>query len=216
MAGMETLQFFYSPGACSLALHVALEQSGLAFEPVCKRIAQGEHLDPAYRAVHPQGRVPALRVGGESLTELPALLVYVAQRAPAACMLPAEPLAQARVLSLLAWISSTLHIGFAQLWRGERFATDPEVWKHLEQVAQAQLPALFTELDARLPPTGWVGGAHPGIGDFALLPFARWALRLAVPIGPRLRALLEAAAELPAVQRALAREGLESLLPAPL
>ncbi|MBH9578097.1 glutathione S-transferase family protein [Inhella proteolytica] len=213
---METLQFFYSPGACSLALHVALEQSGLAFEPVCKRIAQGEHLDPAYRQIHPQARVPALWVGGESLTELPALLVYVAQRAPAARLLPDEPLAQARVLGLLAWLSSTLHIAFAHLWRGERFATEPEVWKHLEQVARAQLPGLFEELDARLPPQGWVGGAQPGIGDFAVLPFARWALRLGVPIGPRLQALLAAAAELPAVQRALAREGLESLTPAPL
>ena len=71
---MPELTLFSSPRACSLACHIALEESGLPYtlEPVLVR--KGEHQRPAYLAINPWGKIPALRIDNELLTEAHAIL----------------------------------------------------------------------------------------------------------------------------------------------
>ena len=82
-------KLYFSPGAVSMATHMALEEAGLPYtlEPIL--IKEGQQLSEQYRRVHPLGRLPALEVEpGVVLTETPALLAYVASLAPALHLLP--------------------------------------------------------------------------------------------------------------------------------
>ncbi|WP_290884567.1 glutathione S-transferase N-terminal domain-containing protein [Arenimonas sp.] len=91
---MSELTFFYSPGACSLAVHAALEHAGADFEAVKVDLRQKHPLAPDYLRLNPQGRVPTLVVDGTALTEAVAIADYLDRRFPLAGLLPAEPLAR--------------------------------------------------------------------------------------------------------------------------
>jgi len=117
-----TLRLFYSPGACSLVPHIALEEAGADFEPVRVTLAQGEHLKREYLAINPHARVPALAAGGGVVTENIAILNYIADLFGAEGSVPrSDPLKAARCNELLGWFASSVHIAFAQVWRAERF-----------------------------------------------------------------------------------------------
>src|SRR3954463_4579613 len=79
---MTQLKLFYAPGACSLAPHIVLEETGAAYEPVRVALAKGEQRTPEYLRINPKGRVPALTEGDWALTENPAILRYLARRLP--------------------------------------------------------------------------------------------------------------------------------------
>ena len=81
------ITLYYSPGACSLAPHIVLEEIGAPFTTRRVSIADGEHLKPAYLAINRHGRVPALTDGDFTLTEGPAILSWLGHRFPEAGLL---------------------------------------------------------------------------------------------------------------------------------
>src|SRR5215218_5794285 len=85
---MSQLKLFYSPGACSLAPHIVLEETGADYEPVRVALAKGEQRTPEYLKINPKGRVPALADGDWVLTENPAILRYLARSFPAMRLWP--------------------------------------------------------------------------------------------------------------------------------
>ena len=85
-----TIKLFYAPGACSLAPHIALQETGAPFEPVKIALPQGEQKTPAYLAINPKGRVPALVTDRGTLTETPAILMFICQSFPLAGLAPAQ------------------------------------------------------------------------------------------------------------------------------
>ena len=76
---MTTRTLYYAPGACSLAAHIILEESGLPFEGVKLNLAAGDQRAPEYLAINERGRVPALVEDGWVLTECAAILRHVAR-----------------------------------------------------------------------------------------------------------------------------------------
>ena len=120
------MRLYYSPGACSLASHIVLEETGLPFEAVRTPVFEGAHRTPEFRALNPRGFVPALEEDGRVLTENAAIMLYLAHRRPEAGLLPEEPEPLGRCLEWLSWQASTAHIAFAQHWRPERFADGEE------------------------------------------------------------------------------------------
>ena len=76
---MAGLKLYYSPGACSLAPSIALEETGVAFEPVLTKLADGAQKTPEFLALNPKGRVPVLADGDFVVTENPAILRYIAR-----------------------------------------------------------------------------------------------------------------------------------------
>lgn len=207
---MSPLQLFYSPGACSLAAHVALEEAGADFEAIRTVILDGATRTPEYLALNPQGRVPVLARDGEVLTELGAILDYLNRAYPHARLMPQDPWQASQAISLMGYLSSNLHIAFAQLWRPERFVEEAEQRAMLAAQAKPRLLEHLARVESRLPQAGWVGGERPCVADFNLLPFYRftWRAGLDATAYPRYTALITAASERPAVQRALEREGL--------
>jgi glutathione S-transferase len=205
-----SLKLFYSPGACSLVTHIALEEAGAEFEPVRVTLAQGEHLKPEYLAINPHARVPALGTDQGVITENIAILNYLAAMFKADGSVPlGDPFAAAQCNELLGWFASTVHIAFAQLWRAERFTDDQGVWEAIQAGGRKALEKHFDEIETRCG-AGWLVPGHFTAADSYALTFFRWGRRIGeeMVIYPRWAALCGRVLERPAVKRALEREGL--------
>ena len=207
----HALKLYYSPGACSLVPHIALEEAGTAFEPLRIPIADGGHLTPEYLAVNSHARLPALGTERGVITENIAVLNFLADRFSAAGSVPRGDIyAAARCNELLGWLSSSVHIAFAQVWRGVRFTDDPALWPALEEGGRKALGRQFDEIESLCVDEWLVPGQFTAADSYALT-FLRWARRIGFDIGryPNWTALAGRVLERPAVGRALEREGLE-------
>jgi glutathione S-transferase len=104
------LTLYFSPGASSMATHIALHEVGAPFETRLVSLAKKENLKPEFLAINPEGKVPTLVIDGRPLTEVAANLWYLAKRFPQAELLPQNDLlAEAEVLSWMSFIASTIH-----------------------------------------------------------------------------------------------------------
>ena len=220
-----TYTLYYSPGACSLAPHIVLEEIGAPFglELVA---ARGEREGPgtateAWRAVNPKGRVPALTpvtgsAGGakELLTEAPAIMVYLAAAHPEAGLLPPDPAGLARCVEWLNWLSGSVHaMSCGQIWRAHRFSDDEAGLEAIRGKGLANLAEQYAYVE-RLLGDGreWAVGDNYGIADAYLLVFFHWGGRIGLDMRSRYPAwarLMDKVLARPAVRRALATEGVE-------
>src|ERR1700740_2406174 len=124
------LTLYYAPGACSMAAHIVLEESGEKYEPKKVDLAGGEQRTDAYLKINPQGRVPALRLDqGEPLAEDPAHLPYL--RHPFG-LWPSEALAEATTLSVIGLFCPSVHPARANVGGPERYAADPSAFPTLK------------------------------------------------------------------------------------
>lgn len=205
------MKLFYSPNACSLATHIALEEAGADYELVEANVRTGGHQTPEFLALNPKGKVPALATDLGTLTETPALLAYVAQTHPEAGLAPLEdPYEFARMQGINAYIAGTLHVAFAHIFRGYRWADDEAAIKAMETKGPsvvAQCLELIQDTMLRGP---WLMGDAYSTCDAYLYTLGRWTPRANVDLNafPKLAEHAERVAERPAVQRALAQEGL--------
>jgi glutathione S-transferase len=206
------LKLYYSPGACSLVTHIALEEAGAEFAALRIPIAEGGHLQPEYLAINPHARLPALGTDRGVITENIAVLNFLADRFGAAGSVPrSDPYDAARCNELLGWFSSSVHIAFAEVWRGGRFTDDAKLWPALEAGGRKVLGAQFDEIEA-LCVGDWLAPSGFTAADSYALTFLRWAKRIGFDIGryPQWVALTGRVLERSAVQRALEREGLKA------
>ena len=103
------LTLYYAPGSSSMAPHIALHEIGVPFESRPISLAKKENRKPAYLAINPEGHVPTLLIDGRPLTEVAAILFYLARRYPDAALLPEDIEAQAQAVSWMSFIASTVH-----------------------------------------------------------------------------------------------------------
>jgi len=95
------LGLYYGPGACSMAAHLVLEESGEKYEPLRMDLSKGEQRTSEYLKKNPLGRVPLLRLDdGEYLAENTAILPYLGKRLK---LWPTDPKAEAKALSLIGF-----------------------------------------------------------------------------------------------------------------
>jgi glutathione S-transferase len=104
------LTLYLSPGSSSMAVHIALHEIGVPFESRPISFAKREQHAPDYLAINPEGKVPTLLIDGRPLTEVAAILYYLAKRFPEAGLLPPGGLeAEAEAISWMSFIASTIH-----------------------------------------------------------------------------------------------------------
>lgn len=205
------MKLFYSPGACSLAAHIALEESGGGHELVRVTLADGEHLKPDYLAINPHARVPALASDGGTITENVAILNFLADRFGSDGSVPrGDAYVTARCNELLGWFASTVHIAFAQIWRASRFTADESAHEAIQNGGRAALERHFAEIESLCGERWLVGESFSGADSYALI-FFRWGRRIGADMDryPKWRGLAERALERPAVSRAIDAEGLD-------
>lgn len=208
-----TYRLYYSPGACSMAVHIALEELGARFELELVSTQHGDTQRPAYLAVNPKGRVPALGIPGEPkvLTEVPAILLYLARTHTG--LLPQDALGQARCLEWLAWLTGWVHgVGYGGLWRPGRFVGDEEVYPAVQANGRRVVQEAYLRIEQQLAAAGpWALPQGYSIVDPFLLVLYRWGNRIELSMRddyPTWSALTARMLERPAVQKVLQREGL--------
>jgi glutathione S-transferase len=104
------LTLYFAPGSSSMAAHIALNEIGVPFERVALSFARNETRGAGLLAVNPEGKVPTLLIDGRPLTEVAAILYYLARAYPEARLLPlGDPEAEAHVVSWMSFVASTVH-----------------------------------------------------------------------------------------------------------
>ena len=207
-----TMKLFYSPGACSLVAHIALEEAGADYEPVRVMLAEGEHLNPEYLAINPHARVPALATDHGIVTENIAILNLIADLFGREGSVPrGDPHAAARCNELLGWFASSVHIAFAGVWRATRFTSDESAHPAIQAGGREAVERYFGEIED-LCGDGWLVPGQFTAADTYVLTFFRWGRRIRLDMGnyPRMAELTGRALERPEVRRVLEREGLAS------
>jgi glutathione S-transferase len=180
------LTLYFTPGASSMAPHIALNEIGVPFESRPISLAKKENRTPAYLAVNPEGKVPALLIDGRLLTEVAGILFYLARRFPEANLLPTDDIeADAQAVSWMSFIAATVHPARA---RGIDYAT-----------------GIYGLADKRLGTREWAVGRY-SIADIHLFRlFWRFTNSLKPPRGtfPNLEAHHDRMLARPAVQRTI-------------
>jgi glutathione S-transferase len=104
------LTLYFAPGSSSMAVHIALHEIGVPFEARPMSFKKDDMRAPDYLKLNPEGKVPTLIVDGRPLTEVAAILYYLAKRFPDAGLLPRDDIgADAQALSWMSFAASTLH-----------------------------------------------------------------------------------------------------------
>lgn len=204
------MKLFYSPNACSLAIHVLLEEIGKPFELQRVDFSKREQYSQGYTALNPKSKVPALeRDGGSLLTELPAIAWYLARSNPQANLLPADIEGEARALELMDYMVATVHMrGFTRIFRPETFSPTPGDKEKVQQAGREVAAQGFTIIAPALGEKDYLLGDF-SIADAVLFFLEFWATRRdSIALPPALQGHLDRMLARPAVQRALASEGL--------
>jgi glutathione S-transferase len=200
------MKLYFSPGACSLASHIALLEAGLDFtlEQVdlrSKRTAGGHD----FAAINSKGYVPALEMrDGNILTEGPAILQFVADLAPDRQLAPANgTLERYRLIEWMNFISTELHKSFSPLFR-------PTSTEDMKEAARTHLRNRLTWLASRLEGSDFLMGSQFTVADAYLFTVLGWAgiVQFDLAPWPVLAAFMQRIAARPSVQQALRAEGL--------
>jgi glutathione S-transferase len=201
------MKLYYSPGACSLASHIAMHEAGLSFTAL-KAPTSTHKLDDGtdYYAINPLGYVPLLQMDdGSKLTEGPAILQYIATLAPAKKLAPAAgTLPNFQMQSWLTYISTELHKGgfsllFNPMFTGEQKTT-----------IKAKLAGRLAYVDKALAGKDYLMGADFSVADAYLFTVTNWAPKVGVDMTAysSLATFRARMTTRPGVQAAMKAEGL--------
>ena len=208
-----TLKLYFAPGACSFVPHALLESAGADFEPVMVKLHKGEQNEAAFRGVNPRGQVPVLVDGGETITQILAIVTWLDAKFPDQQFLPRDALARARVLETLAWMNNTVHPTFTHVFMPFKFAGTPEAQAELKAFNAKAYAGLLGELEAMAQKAGagFLGGDRFGPLDAYALVLLRWGgfAQIDPTTYPALWAHVQKVAQLPGVARAIERERLQ-------
>ena len=201
------MKLFYKPGACSLASHITLRESGKDFtligvDLMHKRTENGDD----FLKVNPKGQVPTLLLDDNTLlTEGVAIMQYIADSvADRQLLAPVGTINRYRTLEWLNYIATELHKGFTPLFR-------PDTPEDYKPTARALLDKKLAYIDESLANAQWISGSRFTIADAYLFTVLRWAFAVKLEMAgyKNIAAYMERVAVRPAVAAAMAAEGLK-------
>ena len=173
------LTLFYTPGACSIAAHVVLEESGEKYAAQKVDLANGEQRTEAYLKINPQGRVPVLRLdSGEAISENTAILPYLGKRFG---LWPTDPLAEARALSLIGLFAGSVHVAHAHIGRPERYAVDTAAFTTIKEAGLKSFHGYLKQIDGMLKGREWLSERYSVLDPYAFV-FYTWGVRRELPM----------------------------------
>lgn len=199
------MKLFYTPGACSLAAHIVLEELELTYELeqvdlAAKKTESGED----YLAINSKGYVPALLLDdGHLLTEVEVIMLYLSDQKPEVGLAPARGDSRYDLLSLLTFIASELHKPMGSFFN----PIDSQEWR---ERTLAKLTERLDWISQTLGMKSYLRGERFTIADAYLFTILSWSKPAGISLDkwPTLQAFMERVAERPAARRALHSEGL--------
>ena len=199
------LTLYYGPGACSMASHIVLEESGEKYEPKRMDLAKGEQRSESYLKMNPQGRVPLLQLdNGEPLAENTAILPYLGKRFG---MWPKDATAEAKALSLIGFFAASVHPAHAHVGRPERYTSDQSAYPAIKEMGLKTFHGYLQQTDKMLAGREWLSDKYSVLDPYALV-FYTWGVRRELPVSAmkNYTALKDRMLKRPAVQRVVEDE----------
>jgi glutathione S-transferase len=196
---------YYAPGACSMAAHIVLEESGEKYTPQRVDLAKGEQKTDAYLKIHPLGRVPALRLdNGEPIAENTAILPYLGKRFG---LWPTDAIAEAKALSLIGFFAASVHPAHAHVGRPERYTADASAYPGLKDMGLKTFHGYLKQTDAMLDGREWFSERYSVLDPYAFV-FYTWGVRRELPMNElkNYTAFKDRMIKRPAVQRVIEDE----------
>jgi glutathione S-transferase len=203
------MKLYYSPGACSIGIHILLEEIGKPYEAEALNLREGAQYQPGFVAVNPKSKVPTLaRDDGTVLTEYPAIAYWLARTNPFAGLLPDNIDLQARVLELTDYAVATIHMqGFGRQFRASNFTPNPADEDAVKAKGRDIAEKGFAQVSAALEGKEYAVGSF-SIADTAIFYTEFWAKRVGLALPANCAAHLDRVLARPATQRVLQQEGL--------
>jgi len=200
------MKLYYSPGVCSLAPHIALREADIAIDLIKVDTDKKLTMDGQdYLAVNPNGYVPALEIEpGLILTEGPAIMQYIADRAPSSKLAPpAGSFERYRLQSWLNFITSEIHKSFSPLFKHGMPAEAKTMFKEL-------LAQRFDHVEQRLSQSDYLLDDGFSIADAYLFVVLEWSVFVGIDMKkwPAMGAFRERVRARPSVREAMRVEGL--------
>ncbi|MFN7571033.1 MAG: glutathione S-transferase family protein [Betaproteobacteria bacterium] len=203
---------YFSPGACSLAPHIVLEEIGLPFQLSHTSTSDGSTRAAKFLRLNPKGRVPVLVIGGSVITEAPAILLHLATANNDRGLIAATPEGLVRTVEWFNWLSGTVHaVAIRQVWRPESFTDVPAQHEDIVAKGKKNLAAAFSHIEQRFGDAAWAVADRYSIVDPYLLVFYRWGNRIGFDMRGQCPSWTRHALRVmdrPATMRALATENI--------
>ena len=204
------MKLYYVPGTCALGIHILHEEAAKPYEAQKISFADKEQYGAAFKAINPKSKVPTLvRDDGSVLTEFPAIALWLALTNPEASLLPEDAEGRARALEMTDYVVATAHMqGFSRMFRPERYSPTASDSEAVAAQGREIVEAAFAIISERLADRPYVLGSY-SIADAALFYVEYWAIaRVKMALPANCERHFQAMKARPAVQRALAAEGL--------
>ncbi len=210
---MANMKFYFTPGACSIGIHILLEELELLFEAWLVNLVKGDNLKPEYLAINPDGTIPCLVLtDGTALTDFVSIARWLAQAHPERGLLPEDPEQERVVLDTLEFCVNHIHgRGFTRIFTTDRYSTDPSRLPAIVEAGRAIVAEGLAEIDKRYA-EGKLDLDTFTIADAALFYVEFWAERSDIVLPPFCVRHFKQLLARPAVRQVLMEEGYHSLL----
>jgi len=202
-------KFYYAPGTCALASHIALEEAGAAYKAERLDFKSHQQNSPDYLAINPKGRVPTLVTEQGVLTETPAILAFIAQTFPEAKLAPFDNAFRfAEVQAFTSYLCSTVHVAHAHKLRGYRWATEESSFADMKRMIPKTMASNFALIERDMIRGPWVMGETYTICDPYLFTIGLWLEGDGVDVSalPKVMAHRSRMLERPAVRKVVEEE----------
>ncbi|MGH7111874.1 MAG: glutathione S-transferase family protein [Stellaceae bacterium] len=204
------MKLYYSPGACSIGIHVLLEEIGKPYQAEIVNFREGAQYKPPFTNLNPKSKVPTLeRDDGSILTEFPAIAFWLGMQNPQANLIPKDSETMIRAAEAMEYCVGTIHAqGFTRLFRTERFAPSAADHEAVKAQGREAIDKGFAVVDKALAGKNYLGGNELSIADAALFYVEFWgAKRLGMNLPANCAAHFARMTTRPAVQRVMKQEG---------
>jgi glutathione S-transferase len=207
------MKLYYMPGACSVGIHVLLEEIGKPYDLHKVDGANREQYGEAFMKLNPKSKVPTLQKDdGSVLTEFPAIATWLARKNPEKGLLPSDPDAEARAFEVMDYAVSTMHMqGFSRMFRPANYAPSEADHDAVKARGKEIMENGLKLMDKALEGKEYVAGKF-SVADAALFYVCFWAAgRMKMPLPKNVAAFYERMKSRPAVKRTLEQEGLTAV-----
>lgn len=174
------LTLYYAPGACSMAAHIVLEESGEKYTAKKVDLAGGEQRTEAYLKINPLGRVPALQLDdGQPLAENTAILPYLGKRFG---YWPKDAKGEAKAMSTIGFFAASVHPAHAHVGRPERYTADQSAFPGIKEQGLKTFDGYLKQIDGMLADREWISDSYSVLDPYAFV-FYTWGVRRELPMG---------------------------------
>ena len=203
-------QLYYSPGACSMAVHVVLNELGVPYELKRIETMKGEQKSPEFLKINPRAQIPVLVDDGKIIREGAAIMLYIMEKHNSA-LLPKTGYAHAQALEWLMFGNATLHPAYGRGFGLKHAELAKDVKDGMMKNVVENINKLWKEVDEKLANSKYIAGETVTAADILLTVIANWSGNFeGITLGNNVKRLLKEISARPSYQKARQDEQVEN------